>query len=135
MARWLRVAVWALLWLSGSTLWAADLAKVDRSIARLPQFKTATPEYCLLVFGPEADARVWLVRDGDVLYVDRNGNGDLTEPDERVEADQNTSHPDEDQFVFKCGSIVDGRLEHKDLVIRRMKIDLSSVARRTTIAC
>src|SRR5262249_24604292 len=28
--------------------------------------------------------RVWLVLDGDVLYVDRNGNGDLTEADKRV---------------------------------------------------
>src|SRR5262249_17986366 len=37
------------------------------------------PAYCLLVFGLEAKTRVWLVLDGDTLYVDRNGNGDLTE--------------------------------------------------------
>src|SRR5262249_4307689 len=42
------------------------------------------PRYCLLVFGPEAKTRVWLVLDGDVLYVDRNGNGDLTEAGERM---------------------------------------------------
>jgi hypothetical protein len=36
------------------------------------------------VFGPEAKTRVWLVLDGDTLYVDRNGNSDLTEPGEKV---------------------------------------------------
>src|SRR5262249_33364712 len=54
---------------------AADLTKVDRSIAKEPTYQTTTPRYCLLVFGPEAKSRVWLVQDGDVLYVDRNGNG------------------------------------------------------------
>jgi hypothetical protein len=38
----------------------------------------------LLVFGPEAQTRVWLVRDGDTLYVDRNGNRDLTDAGERL---------------------------------------------------
>jgi len=64
--------------------WAADLTKIDRTIAKEPAYQTATQKYCLLVFGPEAKTRVWLVLDGDVLYVDRNGNGDLTEPDKRV---------------------------------------------------
>ena len=45
-----------------------------------------TPKYCLLVFGPQADTRVWLVEDGDTLYVDRNANGDLTDSDESVAA-------------------------------------------------
>jgi hypothetical protein len=47
---------------------------------------SAYHKYCLLVFGPNAKTRIWLVLDGDVLYVDRNGNGDLTEPDERFTA-------------------------------------------------
>src|SRR5262249_17540502 len=32
--------------------------------------------------------RVWVVQDGDVLYIDRNGNGDLTEKDELLRADE-----------------------------------------------
>src|SRR5437867_2527641 len=60
-----------------------DLAKINRTIAREPAYRNR-PKYCLLVFGNEAKFRVWLVLDGDVLYVDRNGNGDLTERDERV---------------------------------------------------
>ena len=61
---------------------AADLTKIDRAIRKEPAYKSKEPRYCLLVFGPAADYRVWLVLDGDTLYVDRNGNGDLTEAGE-----------------------------------------------------
>jgi RNA polymerase sigma factor (sigma-70 family) len=43
------------------------------------------PRYALLVFGPKRETRVWMVLDGTTLYVDRNGNGDLTEPGEQLE--------------------------------------------------
>jgi hypothetical protein len=62
---------------------AADLAKIDRTLAKEPAYK-GKPAYCLLAFGPDAKARVWLVKDGDALYLDRNGNGDLTEAGERL---------------------------------------------------
>ena len=61
-----------------------DLSKVDRTIAKEPTYRT-TPRHCLLVLGPKADSRVWLVRDGEKLYVDRNANGDLTEPGESLQ--------------------------------------------------
>src|SRR5262249_8147594 len=64
------------------TVRGADLTKIERTIAKEPAYKSK-PKYCLLVFGPEAKTRVWLVLDGDTLYVDRNGNGDLTETGER----------------------------------------------------
>jgi hypothetical protein len=64
--------------------WSADLAAIKRHIAKEPAYASKTPKYCLLVFGPEAATRVWLVLDGDKLWVDRNGNGDLTEAGERV---------------------------------------------------
>ena len=41
------------------------------------------PEILSLVFGKEADTHIWLVLDGNTLHVDRNGNGDLTEPGEK----------------------------------------------------
>src|SRR6476469_7441592 len=63
---------------------ASDLSKIDHRIAKEPAYRSKTPRYCLLVFGPEAKTRVWLVQDGDTLYVDRNGNGDLTEAKERI---------------------------------------------------
>jgi hypothetical protein len=43
------------------------------------------PRYALLVFGPKREQRVWMVLDGSTLYVDRNANGDLTDPGERLE--------------------------------------------------
>ncbi|MGQ0633606.1 MAG: hypothetical protein ACT4QC_03260 [Planctomycetaceae bacterium] len=64
-----------------------DLSKIDRSIAKEPKY-AHEPHYALIVFGPRAAHRAWLVMDGDdVLYIDRNGNGDLSEPDERIEPD------------------------------------------------
>jgi hypothetical protein len=58
---------------------------VDRTIKREPPYRFR-PQYCLLVFGPEAKTRVWLVFHGDVVYVDRNSSGDLTEEGKRVTA-------------------------------------------------
>jgi hypothetical protein len=67
----------------GAPLTAADLSKIDRRIVKEPRYE-GKPGYCLLVFGAEAKARVWLVKDGDTLYLDRNGNGDLTEDGKRL---------------------------------------------------
>src|SRR5262245_46854775 len=68
-----------------ATAWSADLTKIERTIAKEPVYQTKTPKYCLLVFGPEAKMRVWLVLDGKDLYVDRNGDGDLTGSGKRVQ--------------------------------------------------
>jgi hypothetical protein len=62
---------------------AADLTEINRTIAKEPVYK-GKPKYCLLVFGSEAKFKVWLVIDGDFLYVDRDGNGDLTPENKRV---------------------------------------------------
>jgi RNA polymerase sigma factor (sigma-70 family) len=64
-----------------------DLTKIDRTIVKEPRY-TTQPYYALLAIGPEAKKRVWLVVDGETLYVDRNGNGDLTEPNNRVAKDK-----------------------------------------------
>lgn len=61
---------------------AADLSKIDRTIGKEPKYKNK-PKYGLFVFGPEAKLHVWIVQDGETLYVDRNGDGDLTGKDER----------------------------------------------------
>jgi hypothetical protein len=102
--------------------WAADLTKIERFIAKEPRYQTRTPEYCLLVFGPEAKTRVWLVRDGDTLYVDRNGNGDLTEPGEKVAADARQSKPGENAYTFQAGDVRVGKHLHKDLSISMVKL-------------
>jgi hypothetical protein len=86
---------------------AADLRKIDRTIKKEPVYK-GEPKYCLLVFGPEAKTRIWLVLDGDVLYVDRNGDGDLTEKGERVDEKQANKYG----VTFQSVIVSDGRLTH-----------------------
>jgi hypothetical protein len=81
-----RALSFVLPWLAlagGATAAAADLARIDRGIGKEPAYQSR-PLYCLLAFGPEARHKAWLVLDGDVLYVDRNGSGDLTRPECRV---------------------------------------------------
>jgi hypothetical protein len=91
-----------------------DLTKIDRTIAAGPSYKSK-PSYCLLVFGPQAKTRVWLVRDREILYVDRNGNGDLTENGERF-----VGAKSQDSIHWRIGDIVeaDGKTRHTDLRIR-----------------
>src|SRR5262249_40448562 len=77
--------------------WAGDEVKIERSIRMEPVDQAREPRYCLLMLGREAKTRIWLVfdsvpdplrpgNDKNYLYVDRNGNGDLTEPGKQVEA-------------------------------------------------
>jgi hypothetical protein len=88
---------------------APDLGKVDRRIAKEPQYVSKGPLYGLYVFGPEAKTRVWAVLDQskqggayDVLYFDRNANGDLTEPEERIVGKSNGAG-----VTFNIGSFTD----------------------------
>ena len=74
---WLSAAFLGLM--ASPALGGVDLTKIDRAITREPAYQSKSPRYCLVLFGPEALTRVWVVRDGNTLYVDRNGNGDLTE--------------------------------------------------------
>jgi hypothetical protein len=96
---------------------ATDLTKIDRTIAKEPAYKSK-PKYCLVVFGPEAKMRVWLVLDGDVLYVDRNGNGDLTEGGESLVAAPITGHHTKGR-VWKVGDLAapGGKVIYKGLTV------------------
>jgi WD40 repeat protein len=73
------------------------------------------------VFGPEAKTRIWLVLDGKTLYVDRNGNGDLTEDGEKVAAKKGLDSLEED--IFDVDEIRDGALTHKNLTLLLRKLD------------
>jgi hypothetical protein len=102
---------------------AADLAKIERKIAKEPAYQTATPKYCLLVFGLDAKTRVWLVQDGDTLYVDRNGNGDMTEKSERVMIEQRS----ESYRSFNVGDITIDGLTHTGLSVSQMMANEQTV--------
>jgi hypothetical protein len=116
----------ALAWLvvSSATVSAADLSKIDRTVAKEPAYQSKNVKYCLLVFGANAKTRVWLVQDGETLYVDRNANGDLTEPGERVPLKQKA-----DQYrLFEAGDIKDGPLTHTGLSVMQRRVTEEEVA-------
>jgi hypothetical protein len=65
---------------------AGDYARLDRTIRTPPPGLSKDAKYALLVFGRKAKLRVWLIQDGKTLYLDRNGDGDLTAKDEKFAA-------------------------------------------------
>jgi hypothetical protein len=77
-SRLLLLVLFAMTFFAAAPLQAADLAAIERTIGKQPAYG-AEPRYCLLLFGAEAKIRVWIVKDGRALHVDRNANGDLTD--------------------------------------------------------
>ena len=103
---------------------AADLRDVVRTLSKKPAYQSK-PKYCLLVFGPEAKCRVWLVLDGDVLYVDRNGNGNLTEKGKRMllpKFQKSESSVVLEEREINAGPINDGPLTHTDLIFQQSRV-------------
>jgi hypothetical protein len=96
---------------------ALDLTKIDRTIRKEPAYR-GKPRYGLLVLGPKAKTRIWLVIDGKTLYVDRNGNGDLTEKGEQFSPTKVNN--DQSQYLeFHVGEIVeaDRKTKHSGLIV------------------
>jgi hypothetical protein len=70
----------------------SNLSKLGRHIRREPVYTAKQPLYGVLVFGPRADKPIWMALDKskpdaacyDVLYLDRNADGDLTASEERL---------------------------------------------------
>ncbi|MSU80007.1 MAG: hypothetical protein EXS16_18195 [Gemmataceae bacterium] len=79
-----------------------NLAAIDRVILMEPTY-VGKPRYALLVFGKDARTRIWIVRDDKSLYVDHNGNGDLTEPSERMDNQYGSFNID--QLVERNGTV------------------------------
>jgi hypothetical protein len=89
---------------------AVDYQQIERTLAGEPAYRSKVPGYCLLVFGPNARMRVWLVLDDDGLYlVERHVQGDTRESERRVLGkDRRTdSEPGvERRFKdFECGTV------------------------------
>ena len=110
----------------------ADTPKIDRTIRKEPTYRTKDPKYGMLMFGSESKERVWLVLDGDVLYVDRNGSGDLTEADKKVRAITALARDLElDGYFFDVGEVAVGGRTHKGLNISFTR--LTSPANRSLV--
>src|SRR5262249_12862253 len=118
-----RLSAVVLLLAGPALLSAADLKQIERRLRKEPAYQGEKPAYCLVVFGHRAATRLWLVRDGKNLYVDRNGNGDLTEPGEKIaarvkkvpiETSFGTVHGEELSFEIGDVSEPGERARHRD---------------------
>lgn len=103
-----------------------ELVRIERQIKREPAYTAQKPLYGLYMFGSGAKTRVWAVLDKsaaendqyDVLYFDRNGDGDLTEENERIVGE--LSEPDRGA-TFSIGDFTDPRSKdvHTSLTLTR----------------
>jgi len=101
------------LWLWPLATEGANLAQIERRIGSEPAYR-GKPKYALAVFGPEATFKVWLVLDGDLLYVDKNGNGNLAEPEESFRGKKDEHRG----MVFKADDITVGAQTYTNLEVR-----------------
>ena len=102
----------------------ADAPHPRRIPDKEPVYETKAPKYGLLRFGPEGKDQVWLVLDGNTLYVDRNGNGDLTEAGEKIlpEKSRAGSDPEQDGVSFEVGELAIGAQRHKGLRVHSVPL-------------
>ena len=117
----IRFIVFAVAMLVSCQLFAApNLSKIDRSIGKEPEYESQ-PRYCLLVFGEKARTRVWLVEDGEIIYVDRNANGDLTEKDEAIHPTKKRDLGNYRDAIYEVGDIVpaNGSPKHTDFKLSK----------------
>jgi hypothetical protein len=97
---------------------AADPPLIDRSIGEQPTYQTKSPGYALLSFGEGKADRVWLVWDRNALYVDRNSNGDLTDPTDLIAAQpQRPGWAADGSYTFEVGELSLGERTHKGLTV------------------
>ena len=104
-----------------------EFDKVDRTIRKLPKLNAEKPLYGLLLFGLNGQHRVWAVLDKreagrdtyDLLYLDRNADGDLTGDDERIVAAREGSYARAKATYFEIGDFRDpgSRAVHKEFQI------------------
>ena len=81
--RGLHLGIGLLITCYGSVAAGFELSKVERKLNRPPSTESKA-KYCLLVFGTSGKTQRWLALDDTVIYVDRNGNRDLTDDGEPV---------------------------------------------------
>jgi hypothetical protein len=102
----------------------AVLSKPSAKAIKEPVY-AGKPGYCLLVFGVEARVQVWLVLDGDTLYADLAGDGDLTRPDAKVTLPPMKSVQAglfEASRKVVVGSVKEGRLTHTELTLMQRRV-------------
>lgn len=111
----------ALLLFATAATNAIELEKVERTIGTQPKYLAPDQGYVLLVFGESAE-RTWLVFDGEILYVDRNGDGDLIDSNETIRP----TRIDEEASIYKVGPV--GATKKYNLLVMRIPDQIVVVA-------
>jgi len=116
MCRLLLVISLALVWI---TAHGATNVPPRLELKKEPKFQS-TPKYCLLTLGTNS-AQAWMVEDGRRLYVDRNGNGDLTDDGPPIEpSDYREIGANRWDFGYRLSAIVTpAGVRHANLLLRR----------------
>ena len=104
----------------------SDLDNIDRTIRKEPKYASNAPGYLLYVLDLKNHTRVWAVLDRssakqkeyDVLYFDRNANGDITEPGEKISGKDG---------LFELGEFVDPNTEDRHTGLRLRLLSSGSV--------
>ena len=109
-----RYAVFLASALTAVPLLAVDYDQIDRSLTKEPKYESGKPEYALLLFGSEARRRVWVVVDGDVVYCDRNGDGDMSAADERFAKSEDCKDIEIDDTDGKTKYVITQLCIHRD---------------------
>jgi hypothetical protein len=90
------------------------LDSVTRTIGKEPKY-TNKPKYALVVLGTNAEAKLWMVEDGETLYLDKNLNGDLTDDGPPIARTQSP-----DLCDYKCHELTPAKgPKHTDFCLRR----------------
>ena len=70
---------------------------------KFPITSASETRFVLLTFGLESKIKAWFVLDGEVAYLDRNANGNLTEPGERINAKRMPAPEGTSSLWFESG--------------------------------
>jgi hypothetical protein len=99
-----------------SSVAVADATKLVKE----PKY-TGQPGYATFKFGQKTPQVVWLVLDGETLYIDANGNGDLTEAGEKFTAKKGgtASAP---LYSFSIDKLTVGTKTHRGLQVQAMPL-------------
>ena len=93
---------------------------------KLPKFDTESPKFCVWNFPRDNGTHEVLVAwDDNVLYCDRNGNRDLTEPNERIDRTVN-KHLPKGYRQFEVDEIVVGNKSHLSTILSILTSDRST---------
>jgi hypothetical protein len=117
---WLACVVMAVL----TRVWAGSLDDLAPKAPKVPQLNAENYLCGVFLFGEGKEVPVWAVLDKsrkggevyDVLYLDLNGNGDLTESGERFKG---ASYPNEPRVVFTLPTFAEpgSKRVHTDFLI------------------